>query len=329
MNMNLNSKPNNYTNSNKEIITKNVYFVPIIIILALFTLGQILINGFVSSLNIGNILTMSSIIAVITVSQILVILVGGDGIDLSVGAVASMGAVNGLNLINGDARRIPYAILMLIIIGAIIGIINALGVQVIKIPPLIMTMTMATVVNGFTLAFSQGMPGSTPEILLKLGQILIGPIHWIFVIAVIIVVIGELYLKRSKLGRSLFLVGSNRNGAKLCGININVAIFFAYTVSAIISALAGLMLAGYSGSAMLKMADGYTMLSVAAAVIGGTKLAGGDGSLSGGFLGAIIFTLITTLLTTMGFPQGVRILVQGLTLLIVLVIYSRDVKLRQ
>jgi ribose transport system permease protein len=193
-----------------------------------------------------------------------------------------------------------------------------------------MTLITSSVVDGFTLAYTQGMPaGSIPEILLKLGSPAFWQIRWLLLVVLLILALMELLLQKTIFGKSLFLTGSNRAAAKLSGLNTNRTVLLAYVLGSALAAAGGTLLVGYSGSAILKMANGYTMLSVSAAVIGGTKLSGGEGTMIGGFLGAIIFTLLANLLIASGLPSGVRILIQGLALLIVLGIYTKGAQLRQ
>jgi ribose transport system permease protein len=323
----------NMTSTRKWFITlarNNVFAPSIIVSLFLLILGEILSPGFASINNIGNILAVASILAIATVGQTLVILSGGEGIDLSVGAVMSMGALLGASFIDGKVSHLPFAILILIVIGIVIGLINGIGIQRIGIPPLVMTLIMVSVINGITVAYTKGQPsGSIPNLLLDIGQPIVGPIRWLLVIAIITLVVWGLILNKTTFGRTLFIVGSNRRAAQLCGIRVNRTVILTYVFSGIIGILAGLVLLGYSGNAQLQMANEYTLLSIAAVVIGGTKLSGGEGTLIGAALGAIVLTLLTNVLVAIGMPAGVRQVVQGLTLLVILIAYSRAPKLRQ
>jgi ribose transport system permease protein len=307
----------------------NMYAAPIIIILVMFGIGQALMTGFMSVNNIGSVLTVSCLVAIAAIAQTMVLLTGGDGIDLSVGAVMSMSALIGPIFCGGDASKLPIAFAGVAFIACFIGAVNATGVQFLKIPPLIMTLIMSGVVDGFTLAFTRGQPsGSIPKIVLSMGKTIWGPVRWLLLVTIVIIVAVELFLRRSRLGRSIYLVGSSRMAAKLSGISLNKTIYFAYMAGSTMAALGGFLLVGYSGSAMLKMASSYTMLSVAASIIGGTQLTGGKGTMIGGFLGAIIFTILTNILTALNLPGGVRTLIQGAVLLIILAVYTRSEKLR-
>ncbi len=312
------------------LLKYNKFLFPLSLIIVMFAIGQALTGGFAKLDNINNILTISCVVAVATFAQSFVIMAGDSGIDLSVGAVMSMSALLVPTIAAGEASRLPLAIVFVLVLAVIIGAVNAAGVLSIGIPSLVMTFIMASAVDGFSLSFTRGQPtGRLPEILLALGHPAFGGVRWILVITVFIAVAAELFLRRTKTGRQIFLVGSNRNAARLCGINVKRIVFTAYIMSALLATLGGVLLVGYSGSSILKMANGYTMLSVPAAVIGGVNMAGGEGNMFSGFLGAIIFTLLANLLLAVGIPNGVRILIQGAALLFILIMYTRDAKLRQ
>ncbi|MDR0362470.1 MAG: ABC transporter permease [Planctomycetota bacterium] len=308
----------------------NKFLFPVSLIILMFGIGQAITGGFSSPANINNILTISCVVAVATFAQSFVIMAGDGGIDLSVGSIMSMSALLVPAVTAGEMSRLPVAIVLVLALAAVFGAANAAGVLIVGIPSLVMTFIMASAVDGFSLSFTRGQPtGLLPEVLLALGRPAFFGIRWILVITVVIAVIAELFLRRTRTGKQIFLVGSNRNAACLCGIGVNRIVFIAYIMSACLAALGGILLVGYSGSSILKMANGYTMLSVPAAVIGGVNLAGGEGNMFSGFLGAIIFTLLSNLLIAVGIPNGVRILIQGAALLFILVMYARDAKLRQ
>lgn len=314
----------------EALLKNNIYLPSILASLFLLILGQLLSPGFASFHNLGNILAVASVLALATIGQTMVIVSGGGGIDLSVGAVMSMGALLGASFIAGEASNLPFAIIMLLLIGALIGLMNGIGIQQFHVPPLVMTLIMTSVVNGFTVAYTKGQPsGTIPDLLLAIGKPIVGPIRWLLVIAIVALIIFSLVMNRTSFGQRLFLVGSNQNAASLSGIQVGRTIIFSYMIAGMISSIAGLILLGYAGNAQLQMANDYTLLSIAAVVIGGTKLTGGKGTLIGAALGAIVLTMLTNVLTAIGLPAGVRQLIQGLTLLIILIAYSRETKLRQ
>lgn len=306
------------------------YVPSVIAIFMLLILGQVLSNGFVSVDNVGSILTQASLLTMVSIGQSMVIFSGDFSIDLSVGPVMSLGALFGSMISGGKDDMLFLTILILIGIGILIGAINGLCVQKLKIPALAMTLVMATVVDGFTFLYTKGQPSVTvPPSLLMVGRPVFGVVRWLLIITIITIVLVELFLRRSRYGRSLYLVGNNRQAARLCGIKVDRTIVMAFVLSSVFSIIAGLLLVGYTGSGQLQMASSYTMLSIAAVVIGGARVAGGKGTVIGAFLGAVVLILLTSVLTAVGMPTGTRQFLQGALLLIILVIQCRSPKLRQ
>ncbi len=299
------------------------YSLAILAIAILLVVGQLLSPGFASLDNVGNILASSTILTLAGLGQTLVILAGDEGIDLSIGALLSLGALLGGAFSGGSDGGLLPAVLMLIGLGAIVGVLNGIGVQWLKVPPLVMTLGMSSVVNGFALAYTQGQPtGSAPPALLSLGTgHLIGPLRWLVVLGVIVVVLAEWVLKRTPYGRKLFLVGNNRRAAYLSGLPISRTVIITYIATGVCSILAGLVLLGFAGSSNLQIGSDYTLLSIAAVVIGGTRLTGGDGSYIGTALGAIVLVMLTSVLLALRLSEGVRVFIEGALLLGLLIVY--------
>lgn len=311
-------------------VAKNNYTRLLILIAILFLVGNTVRSGYISFANISNIMSVSSILAILTAAQIVIIIGGGEGINLSLGPIMSMGALIGANFVSESNKSIPIAVLILIVLGIIGGLITGIGVQWFKIAPLVMTLIMATLVDGFVFAYTRGLPtGTIPLAMLHVGKPIFGTVSWVLIIAVLVILFFRYFLKKTKLGRQIFLIGSNREAAALCGINVNRNVILAYIISDVIGILCGFLYLGYVGTAILRMANGYTLLCVAAAIIGGTKIAGGEGTLIGGALGAIVLILLTSVLLVLGMSPGVRQFVEGLFLLIILMATSRGPRLRQ
>lgn len=305
------------------------FFPSVVIIIFLIVAGELLSPGFGKVNNLFNILARASILGVACIGQAYVMISGNAGIDMSVGAVMSMACLMGPAISQGTDFGLLLAVLAFVGIGGVVGMVSGICIQFLKIPSLVMTLAMSEIINGLTLGLTRGQPiMTTPPLLLKMGLPFIGQLRLMTIVMVIVIAIMALVLYKTKFGRSLFIVGSNRSAAKLVGIKVNRIVIGAYMVSSVMAGFAGLMLVGYVGSAQLRMADGYTLLSVAAVVIGGTKLSGGLGNLTGGVLGAIVLFLLTSILVTLGLPDGVRELIQGAILLMVIIFNSREAKLR-
>ena len=310
----------------------NPYLPAIIGVILLLILGQFATSGFLSMNNISSILMTTSILTMASIGQAAVIISGDSGLDMSIGAIMSMTALFGPMIVLGSGVTslivmVPATILM----GAAVGLLNGIGVQILKVVPLVMTLIMSNVVNGFSILVTKGQPSVSviPE-LQAISHTLIGPLRILPAIVIVLLVLLEVFfLRRSRYGRSLFLAGNNVNAANLCGINSKGVIILAYVFAGAIAGLAGLMLVGYAGTAQMDMASEYTMLSVAAVVIGGTKLTGGKGTFIGGALGSLVLILITTILQALNMAAGLRSLFQGIILIAILITNSRAPKLRQ
>ena len=323
---------NNQKNGASLNLIKNPYAPAIIGSILLLALGRILSKGFLSSNNLSSILMTTAILTMASIAQATVIISGDSGLDMSVGAIMSLTALFGpMVRLPNEGISLVVMIIVVIAIGALIGFLNGIGVQVFKIVPLVMTLIMSNVVNGFAIFVTKGQPMvQVSSLLQSISKPLIGPIRILTAIVIILLVVLEIFfLRRSRYGKMLFLSGNNVNAARLCGINSKWVVILAYTISGGIAGFAGLLLVGYAGTAQMNMASSYTMLSIAAVVIGGTKLTGGKGTYIGGALGALVLILITYILQALNMAAGLRSLIQGVILVVILMINSRAPKLRQ
>jgi ribose transport system permease protein len=309
-------------------------FVPsIVVIILLLVIGRIISVGFISVQSLSTVFMTGSLLAFATIGQSIAMMSGNNGIDLSIGAIMSMTALVGPMLPMNNHAQYFMAIFLIILLGAFFGFINGLGIQLFNIPPLIMTLIMSNVIYGWTYYTTRGrMANETARILDNVARPVIPSfplLRMLTLVCIIIVIIFESVLRRSRVGRILVITGDNPKAAHICGIKVKFVAVLAYIVSGGISAFAGLMLVGYTGSAIIKMADGYTLLSIAAAIIGGTSISGGKGSFVGGALGALVLMILNNILQVLNMPEGVRYVIQGTLLTIILLANTRSAKLRQ
>lgn len=313
---------------NKKYIAIKSYLPAVIVILILLFGGNLLASGFSSLNNIGNLVSMASITAIAASAQLLVVVVGGESIDLSIGPTMSLAALMLPHLTEGENIKLIPVILFLLLIGGSIGLINGMGSQIIGIPPLIMTMIMGTVVNGVTFAWTKGLPLLTlPSGIRFVGTQIIGTFCGIVFVIVILVIALEYILRRRRFGQSLYLIGSNRNAARMAGLRIRRNVVLAYLFAGIIAAAGGIAAMGYLGIGNMKMCENYTMLSVASLAIGGANMQGGRGTVIGSVIGAVVLQLLSSVLVAAGWNQGIRQLIQGLVLVLILVaIFVKNAK---
>ncbi|MBA2678259.1 MAG: ABC transporter permease [Ktedonobacteraceae bacterium] len=308
----------------------NPTIIALLLAIAIFVLGGILRPGFASYSLAINILRLAAFLGIIAAGQTLVIISGGEGIDLSVGAVVTLGAILIYRLANGQDALILPALAATLAIGAAIGAINGLGITLLRIPPLVMTLGMTGVVQGLILVFTQGrLEGSAAPLVVGLvsNPLLFG-IPGVVLVWLLLGVGVWLVLERTSYGKQLFAIGVNRTTARLSGVRVNVVLVITYMLSGLLAALGGFVLLGYVQRVFLNLGAAYTLPSVAAVVIGGTLLAGGEGGYAGTMAGALVLTLLTSLLTTLELPESARQIVYGVTLLLLLSVYGRQRRLR-
>jgi ribose transport system permease protein len=303
--------------------------LPLGITVALFTIGAAVTPNFVSASNIWSLLSIASLLALASIGQTLIIISGNQGVDLSVGAVMTFGALitsaTGASL---DAN-LPLALLQVIVMSACVGFLNFCGVYFVGIYPLIMTLGMAFVVSGAAFVYVQARAPSIPSpILLALGGGKLGPVPWLVILAMAGLGVMSWVCRRTRYGRRLYLVGANERAARLSGIPVGAIYLITYTLGAILAGLCGILLFGFAGSVNLQIGEPYTLMSIATAVVGGTALTGGRGNLLGTFLGALVFTVLANLLMVLGLSTAIRSVLSGVALIAILVATARESKLR-
>jgi len=294
-----------------------------LLLLALVVVLQIVNPGIVTAAWAGVIVRQAVPLAILAGCQTLAMLTGG--IDLSVGAVASMAAFVMATLVNSQGPLV--AILAGLGIALLSGVITGVGIGVFKVHPLIMTLGMSLVVLGFVAVYQLAMVLS--------GIVIPDPIVWLgsettfgfipnsvflFVPLAILIVGG---LRRSGYGRLLFAIGDNAVASRLAGVRIWQVLVVLYTLSALLAAIAGFLVAGLNKTASPALVESAVLPSVAAAVIGGTSILGGRGGFAGTIVGALILTLLNTLLTTLNMPEAMRQVLFGAIIVVVAAAYTR------
>jgi ribose transport system permease protein len=302
-----------------------------IIAILVFVAGGIINCSFLSPSNIGSILSMSVLLGFAAAGQTLVIVSGGEGIDLSVGAVMSLGAVIAAETMKGQNSNILPAFMLVVIAGVFVGALNGAGVLIAKVPPLVMTLAMANVVTTVQLIYTKGTPTGLPgKIAAYIGTKRILPVlPWMVVLGILMVLLMHLIFKRTAYGRQLYATGNNFGASYLSGVKVSWVRGIAYMLSGVLSAVAGFWLISYNNFVYVNMGAAYVLPSVAAVVIGGTSLAGGEGSYTGTMIGAIVLTALGGLLVMLHTDEAGRQIVNGIVLILLLAVYTRQPSIRQ
>jgi ribose transport system permease protein len=308
----------------------------VLLAVVLFLLSGLLPNGFGSNPEVAvpqalTIIRIAVFLGIIAAGQTLVIISGGEGIDLSIGAIVTLTAIITYSIVNGKNENVLPALVAVLIVGAAIGFLNGAGIAFLKISPLVMTLGMAGLVSGLILVITQGnVSGSVAPVMTQLiaRPVFLG-IPGAIVIWIIFGLLMWLLLERTAFGKHLFAIGTNRVTARLSGVNVTRMVLGTYALAGMLAGLGGFLVVGNTGVVHIRIGDPFLFPSIAAVAVGGTLLSGGKGSYWGTMAGALVLTLITSLLTTMQMPESVRRMVLGATLLIMISIYGRQRGFRQ
>lgn len=310
---------------------------PLIALILLSSYLAIATPYFFTASNLTNVVRQSSITAILAVGQTLVIIIAG--IDLSVGAIAALSASFAAVLMTqqvqiGDLSLGPisfvWGVIVALIVGILCGALNGLIINKGRIPDFIATLGTLTIFRGIALLITGGLPvpshitatelkGYLPEQMIWMGNGSIMGVPVSGLIALIIVFIGWFILRYTALGRSIYAVGGNREAARVSGINIDRTKLIVYTICGLMCAIGGIVLAGRLNSANALMAEGANLNSIAAVIIGGTNLFGGEGGVIGSLIGALIMGVLgngMNLLNVSAFWQRV---IQGAVIILVVV----------
>lgn len=299
-------------------------------IIALGLISSILIDGFMNANNIGAILLRASVLATVAMGVTFVVTAGDSGLDLSTGALMIVGAMIGPNLRIGGEGSLIVSFLVPMLVGALIGCVNGLGVYFLKIPALVMTMAMNGLIIGFCILLTRSqLTVKLSARLLALNDVVVEPFRKMTILVAVVMILLQLMLTKSRFGQMLQLTGNNRQAARLNGLPVAFIAVGAYAISSAMAAAGGVLLACYTGLVHIDMTSEYPMQAMAAVIIGGTHAAGGVGSFVGSVMGAIVLTMLNSVLLAFNMPAGARTFIQGLVLLGVLVINNRAAKLRQ
>ena len=279
---------------------------------------------FLTSSNLLNVLQQISTNFVIAIGMTFVIISGG--IDLSVGSnIAVTGLLMAIMMKNWGVGVLPTLIVSLIFAG-LIGLINGALIAFLNLPPFIATLGMMSIARGAAYTITGGapiytMPAGFTAISSRVRIPFIGdvPLYTILIMAAVFV-LGWYCLRYTRVGRFTYAIGGNENCAKLSGINLSKIKCFVYVISGLCCGVAAILLTSRLDSAVPTNADGQEMDAIAAVVIGGTSMKGGEGSMVGTLIGIFIIGIIANGLNLLGVAQGPQRMVKGLIIVVAVII---------
>lgn len=307
--------------------------VAFVVLIALLIFFSIFAPNFAAWNNMVNIMQATAVNGVLGVAVTFVIISGG--IDLAVGTMMTLTAVMAGIVLTNLGMPLPIGILGALGSGAFMGAISGGIIAKLKIPPFIATLGMMQIARGLALVFSGAKPiyfNSTPNYGLLSAESSITNLipgleipNGVFIMFGV-AIIAAIVLNRSILGRYIFALGSNEEAARLSGVNVDFWKIVTYAISGMICGVAGLLVSSRLNSAQPALGLGYELDAIAAAVIGGTSLSGGRGTMMGTIIGAFIMSVLTNGLRVMGVQEEWKIVVTGV--IIVAAVYI-DIVLRK
>lgn len=288
--------------------------VMLVILVTQAMLGNALLNW-----NYTNtLLVLSSFLAILALGQGAVILTGG--LDLSLPWTIALAGILVSGMAAGSDVELIYAVPLVLVLGACIGLVNGAGIVLLGLSPIVMTLATNGFLQGAALVYSGGTPDGFAAPLLRsfMTQRVFG-VTPVVIFLVMFVVAAVMLLARTPFGRRVYAIGNSARAAELSGVPVKRTVVLVYMLSGVCAALVGILLSGLSGQASLGMGDEYLLPSIAAVVVGGTLITGGRGNYAGMLGGVLLLTALQTLLAGTTFPTSVRSIVYGLVILVAVI----------
>ena len=290
-------------------------FLAYIGVIALLLVTSFFSPGFLAPAHLRSIAILAAFVGIVALGQTFVII--GGGIDLSVPWVLNSAAILVTLLAGSHDQPLVWIVPLVLAAGALVGVINGVGVAIFGVPPIVMTLAANVILQGSILVYTGGTPpaASPPLIqLLAVGRIAGIPI--LLLIWLLLAVAATLLLSKTAFGRFLYALGTSAPVSQFSGVPILRTTVMAYTLSGLSAALAGMLLTGYTQQAYLGMGDPYLFTSIAAVAIGGASILGGSGHYIGTIAGAFVLTILTGLLPALNLSTGALLIVYGVVILV-------------
>ncbi|GAB2026114.1 ABC transporter permease [Lactovum odontotermitis] len=300
-------------------IIKQREIVSLLFVVVLFIMVGFFNPKFLAVNNIFQIINSSSIYVLVALGMGFVLFIGE--IDVSVGATLGFSAAIAAKLVN-SGMSIPLIFLIVALFGAVIGIINAIGVVGFEIPSIIMTLGTMGIIRGAIYIYTGGIwLQNFPKNFMQITQnTLAGTFTILFIVLILLTVLLYLFTKFTLFGKSFKAVGDNIDGARLIGIPVKRVKVSSFIICGVFAAVAGVLYASRVGFVTPMDGNGYEMTAIAACVIGGINLIGGEGTPFGAMIGAILMSSLSSILVFLGFPSTYNNTITGVILIAIVVV---------
>jgi ribose transport system permease protein len=282
-------------------------------------LATVVFTGGSSALGLSQAtLTFAAFSIMVGIGQMFVITLGPGNIDLSVPATMTLSGTVALKVMDVQDGMILLGLLIAILVGMAIGIGNYALIKLLRIPPIIATLSMSFIVQSFAIWTNRGLRIKPPEMLSSFTTSYTLGVPNVALVALLLSVAAWVLLEKSIYGRWISAIGQSSFAARMAGIPVDGTRFTTYVLCAVLAAVCGYLLASFSGGAALNMGAEYLLMSIAVVVIGGTAVAGGNSNVPGIWGASLFMFLVVSMLNTYGFGAGVRLILTGLIIIAVI-----------
>lgn len=289
--------------------------VPLVVLLVTLPIAN---SRFLTVSNLTSILLQAAVYVIMALGMSFVLMTGG--IDLSQGSLLALVGVVAAYIVEHQGS-IFLAVVASILVGALVGLANGTVISCLKIPPFIMTLSTMYLCRGLTLVITQASPISITNASFRWigsGRVLGIPVP--VIIFVVAAVVGQFILSYTATGRYILAVGSNREAARLSGIKTRWNECKVYIISGVMVAIAGIVYVTRLGAAQANAGQSYEMEAVAASVLGGTSVLGGEGGIIGTVLGAIVVAIIRNAIVLLEVSTYYQQMITGAVILLAVIV---------
>ena len=289
----------------------------------LYLIAVALSDAFLDPVYVGNILRQAAPVGIAAIGTTLVMILGC--VDLSIGAIISFAAVLCAVLMAGETQNLPLAIGATLAVSAALGAVNGLLVVFNRSSSFILTLGSALAIYGLTQMFSGGTargivsPGFREFFNHRIGDVL--PVLGLTLLG--LAALLEVVLRTTRFGRQIYLIGSNREAARLAGLPVAAVIFACYVLSGLFAGLGGIAVLARSGVSSTFTGRGFEFDALAAIVLGGTVFAGGRGTVVGTVAGVLVLLIGFNLVNILGLNYNLQLVLKGAIIILASAAYAK------
>ena len=290
----------------------------IIFLITLYAIVGLINPTFMQSDNIMLCLNGATVYTICAIGMAFVIFTGE--IDASIGATLGLSAAVVGTMVR-DGKPFLLSVLVAVCIGLVIGLINGVGVAILKVPSIIMTIGVSSIIRGLSYVYTGGAwVENVPKDFKGLSQQGIAGLSWMFIGTIVVMIAIYMFLTRTKRGRYFQAVGDNEDGAIHLGLPVTGTRLISFVICGVCASLAAVVFVSRIGFVTPTSGNGYEMKAIAACVIGGISLSGGIGNVVGATFGALIMASISRILVFLGFSSDYDNTITGILLITIVVL---------